>query len=150
MPRNRPTLISVNRECGHESLLWNWNHITKSLQWHHNGRDCVSNHQPHDWLLSLLSRRTSKKTSKLRVTGLCAGNSSVTSEFPAQMGSNAENISIWWRHHGCNHSSMSVGYFTFSWCDSWLQQRDHGSIPLKIISFFYGYHQSPMEYVNRW
>ena len=36
----------------------------------------------------------SKKTSKLRVTGLCAGNSPVTGEFPAQMASNAENLSI--------------------------------------------------------
>ena len=41
----------------------------------------------------------SKKTSKLRVTGLCEGNSPVTTEFPAQRASNAENISIWWRHH---------------------------------------------------
>ena len=39
-----------------------------------------------------------KKTWKLHVTGLCAGNSSVTGEFPAQMASNAENVSIWWRH----------------------------------------------------
>ena len=37
---------------------------------------------------------------KLRVTSLCAGNSLVTGEFPAQMASNAENISILWRHHG--------------------------------------------------
>ena len=36
---------------------------------------------------------------KLRVTGLCAENSPVTDEFPAQMASNAENVSIWWRHH---------------------------------------------------
>ena len=42
----------------------------------------------------------SKKTSKLRVTGLCAGNSPVTGEFPAQIASNVENVSIWWRHHG--------------------------------------------------
>ena len=27
------------------------------------------------------------------------GNSPVTGEFPAQMASNAENISISWRHH---------------------------------------------------
>ena len=40
-----------------------------------------------------------KKTSKLRVTGLCVGNSPETGEFPAQMASNAENVSIWWRHH---------------------------------------------------
>ena len=39
------------------------------------------------------------KTSKLRVTGLCVGNSPGTGEFPAQMASNAENVSIWWRHH---------------------------------------------------
>ena len=37
--------------------------------------------------------------SKLRVTGLCEGNSPGTGEFPAQMASNAENVSIWWRHH---------------------------------------------------
>ena len=31
---------------------------------------------------------------------LCAGNSTVTGEFPAQRASNAENVSIWWRHYG--------------------------------------------------
>ena len=35
----------------------------------------VSNHQPHGCLLNRLFRRRSKKTSKLRVTGLCVGNS---------------------------------------------------------------------------
>ena len=33
---------------------------------------------------TVYSRRRSKKTSKLSVTGLCAGNSPVTGEFPAQ------------------------------------------------------------------
>ena len=66
----------------------------------HNGCDGVSDHQPYDCLLNCLFRRRSKKTSKLRVTGLCVGNSSVTGEFTAQMASNAENASIWWRHHG--------------------------------------------------
>ena len=61
---------------------------------------CVSNHQPHDCLLNRLFSRRSKRTSKLRVTGLCAGNSPGTGEFPAQMASNAENVSISWRHHG--------------------------------------------------
>ena len=50
-------------------------------------------------LLNRLFRRRSKKTSKLRVTGLCVGNSPVTGEFPTERASNAENISIWWRHH---------------------------------------------------
>ena len=48
---------------------------------------------------TILFGRRSKETSKLRVAGLCAGNSPVTGEFPAQMASNAENVSIWWHHH---------------------------------------------------
>ena len=75
------------------------NHASLTLRWRHNGCDSVSNHQPHDCLINRLFRRRSKKTSKLRVTGLCVGNSPGTGEFPAQMASNAENISIWWRHH---------------------------------------------------
>ena len=74
-------------------------YLKQSLRWHHNGRDNVSNHQPHDCLLNHLFTRRSKKTSKLRVIGLCAGNSPEAGEFPAQMASNAENVSIWWRHH---------------------------------------------------
>ena len=69
------------------------------LRWRHNDHAGVSNHQPHGCLLNRLFRRESKKTSKLRVTGLCAGNSPGTGEFPAQMASYAENVSIWWRHH---------------------------------------------------
>ena len=69
------------------------------LRWRHNDHADVSNHQPHGCLLNRLFRRKSKKTSKLRVTGHCAGNSPGTGEFPAQMASYAENISIWWRHH---------------------------------------------------
>ena len=46
-----------------------------ALHWRHNDRDGVSNHQPHGCLLNRLFRRRSKKTSKLRVTGLCVGNS---------------------------------------------------------------------------
>ena len=73
--------------------------VKYSLQWHHNGLDSVSTHQPHGCLLKRLFSPRSKKTSKLRVTGLCVGNSPETGEFPAQRASNAENVSIWWRHH---------------------------------------------------
>ena len=73
-----------------------------TLQWRHNGRGSVSNHQPHDCFLNRLFRRRSKKTPKLRVTGLCVGNSPEAGELPAQMASNAENVSIWWRHHDLN------------------------------------------------
>ena len=79
-------------------VLYCWCHGAFSLLWRHNGRGSASNHQHHDCLLNRLFRRRSKKTSKLRVTGLCAGNSPGTGEFPAQMSSNAENVSIWWCH----------------------------------------------------
>ena len=74
-------------------------HNFKALQWRHNGLNGVSNHHPHHCLLSRLFGRRSKKTPKLRVTGLCAGNSPGTGEFPAQMASNTENVFIWWRRH---------------------------------------------------
>ena len=85
------------------------------LQWRDNERDGVSNHQPYGCLLNRLFRRRSKNTSKLRVAGLCEENSPVTGEFPAQRASNAENVSIWWRHHDvfftggfCPHLSRSL------------------------------------------
>ena len=79
--------------------IWCWTSLSVlswvkdcSLLWCHNGHDSVSNHLPHDCLL----------------TGLCAGNLPWTSEFPAQMASNAENVSIWWRHHVPNwHQSIT-------------------------------------------
>ena len=49
--------------------------VLLTLRWRHNGSGCVSNHQPHECLLNRFIRRRSKKTSKLRVTGFCAGNS---------------------------------------------------------------------------
>ena len=64
-----------------------------------------------DCLLNRLFRSRSKKASKLRVTGLCAGNSTVTGEFPAQMASNAENVSIWWRHHDNEKHVNFMCYF---------------------------------------
>ena len=97
-----PSWIVLYQEikgCGH------WIRFRGPLQWRHNGHASVSNHQPNDCLLNRLFRRRSKKTSKLCVTGLCAANSPGTGEFAAQMASNAENVSIWWRHHGL-------------WCDA--------------------------------
>ena len=73
--------------------------IMLPLQWRHNEHDGVSNHRGLDCLLNRLFRCRSKKTSKLRVTGLCDGNSLVTGEFPAQRASDAESFSIRWRHH---------------------------------------------------
>ena len=89
------------------------------LQWRHNDRDGVSNHQPHYCLLNHLFRLSWKKTSKLRITGLCEGNSLGTGEFPAQRASNVENVSIWW----CRH----VAYILLVRSQSIMQQR-HGGV----------------------
>ena len=64
--------------CGRQWL------VPLAYEWSHNGRDGISNQQLHDCLLNHSFRRRSKKTSQLRVTGLCAGNSQVTGEFPSQ------------------------------------------------------------------
>ena len=71
-----------------------WFYIFKSLQRRQSGRGGVSNHQPRHCLLNRLFRSGSKKISKLRVIGLCVGNSPMTSGFPAQRTSNKENHSI--------------------------------------------------------
>ena len=81
--------FKLNHVCKRSLRCWyivNW--LTKSsysltrvsstiwlLQWRHNDHAGISNHQPHGCLLKRLFRGRSKKTSKLRVTGLCAGNS---------------------------------------------------------------------------
>ena len=90
--------------------------ISTALHWRHNDHDDVSNHQPHGCLLNRLFRRRSKKTSKLRVTVLCAGNSPgpvnsrhkgpVTRKMfpfddvimwsPVDLPQCASNVEIWW------------------------------------------------------
>ena len=89
MPVKQPWSIYINRSHKYTATSWQNHNKTKhirvmctfygiccvvaTLEWRHNGRDSVSNHQPHDCLLNRLFRRRPKKTSKLHVTGLCAG-----------------------------------------------------------------------------
>ena len=68
-----------------------------SLRWHHNGRDSISNHQPHDCLPFIQTQI--KENIKAPCHWPLCGNSPGTGEFPVQMASNAENVSIWLRHH---------------------------------------------------
>ena len=77
---------------------------TMTLQWRHNDHNGVSNHHRLECLLNRVFRRKSKKTPKLRVTGFCEGSSPVTGEVPAQRASNAENVSIWLRHHDITYA----------------------------------------------
>ena len=59
---------------------------------------------------TVLVRRGSKKTSKFRVTGLCAGNLPVTGEFPTQRANNAETVFIWWKKKSNTSTDSSVQY----------------------------------------
>ena len=70
------------------------------------------------------SRQRSRKTSKLRVIGLCEGNPPLADEFPAQRAVTRKKMSIWWRHH--------VMLFFLSWslgdinCSLWGGLGCHG------------------------
>ena len=69
------------------------------LRWRHNDHGGVSNHQPRCCLLNCLFRcRWMKNIKAPRHWPLC-GEFTGPGEFPAQMASFAENVSIWWRHH---------------------------------------------------
>ena len=77
MLRKQKALKAPNDGSGNALLIqgaltglnvWNDMLLTQDeLLWHHNRRDGVSNHQPHDCLLNHSIRRRSKKTSKFRV-----------------------------------------------------------------------------------
>ena len=56
-------------------LIWTDSQIGSALHWRHNDHGSIPNHHPEGCLLNCLFRRRSKKTSKLRVTGLCVANS---------------------------------------------------------------------------
>ena len=109
----------------------------RPLQWRHNDRDGVSHHQPQDCLLNRLFRHRWKKTSKLRVTGLCEGNSPVTGEVPAQRVSNAENVSIWWRHYDTATKTMH-------------NKHEHGQINVLMEPPALDHAQSLYQYMEEW
>ena len=76
--------------------------------------------------LNNLFRVTSKKTSKYRITGLCDGTPSVNNGFSSQRASNAERLSLSWRHHGihlthwCRVTHICVGKLTIIGSDNGL------------------------------
>ena len=119
--------IRYNFNLPRSNAPWKGPVLVAALQWHHNERNGVSNHQPHDCLLNRLLSRGSKKTPKFCDIGLCAENSSVTGEFPSQMASNAENVSIWWRHQWL----LSIRY-TFNKIGCVLQNLVKNTNPAKV------------------
>ena len=109
-----PDVVTLCKCCHFDDILplaaitkiswkrWHFRFSNMPLQWRHNERDGVPNHQ----------RRRSNI--KLRVTRLCAGYSPVTGEFPAQRASNTKNVSLWWRHYVSLQQSISS-----EWSQQW-------------------------------
>ena len=111
-------------------LIFRWCLVT--LHWRHNDHDGVSNHQPHGCLLSRLFRHRSKKTSKLRVAGLCVGNSPgpVNSRTKGQLRGKCFHLmtsswiipyTFWWKtsdiYEGCDWNKTC---FPQHWSRNWL------------------------------
>ena len=107
--------LSISRPVCHLCHLWS----PYTLQWRHNGCDGVSNHQSHKCLLDRLFKLQIKENIKASRHWLCEGNSPVTGEFLAQRASNAENVSIWWRHHDqrpTHHGKWLISGWCITWC----------------------------------
>ena len=105
---------------------------TCTLQLRHNYHNGVWSHQHHDCLLNRLFRHRRKKTSKLRVTGLCAVNSPMAGEFTTQRANYAENVSIWWRHH--------VNQYNILW---YTTSNQHGNFHTRMVGKF-----NPQDILN--
>ena len=126
----------INRFPGRSAIVRNmhygsvriWFNITRiscniiygmpsTLQWRHNEHDGVPNHQRFDCLLDRLFRRKWK----LRVTGFYEGNPPATGDFSSHRAINAENVSIWWYHHGIWNTRHILLWNVFCQC---LEQND--------------------------
>ena len=118
-----------------------------TLQWRHNGCDCVSNHQPHDCLFNRLFGLRSNKTSKLHVTGLCTGNSPEPVNSPHKWPVMRkmfpfDDVIMTLRmtvpmlrkssgHNRClsQRSSNALIFFMFTWTSCWTNSWDTGELP---------------------
>ena len=105
-------------------------------QWRHNEDDGVSNHQPHGCLPNRLFRHRPKKTSKLRVTGLCEGNSPVTSDDVIKWKRFPRNWPFVRGIHrlpvNSPHKGQWRGALMFSliyvWINGWVNNREAGDL----------------------
>ena len=97
LPRNQHSVNapkSLSAILGESKRIW-----SSRFPYGDNERDGVSNHQSHDCLLNRLFKAQIKENIKApRHWPLC-GEFTIAGEFPAQMASNAENVSSWWLHH---------------------------------------------------
>ena len=68
-------------------------------QWRHNGCDSVSKSPASRLFTQPFIQTQIKENIKAPCHWPLCGEFTGTGEFPAQMASNAENVSIWWRYH---------------------------------------------------
>ena len=113
---NKPLKVKVWSWNCHSKNWWQtpmlWN-IHSALQWRHNDHDRVSIHQPHGCLQPFIQTQIKENIKAPRHWPLC-GEFTGVGEFPAQWAIYAENVSIWWRHHGtgmsfCRCSVSNIG-----------------------------------------
>ena len=134
-------------------LVMAWHIITKlcqciiwALRWRHNGCDSVSNHQPHHCLLNRLFRHRSKKTSKLRVTGLCVGNYANPAYGVATICHQVRWVR--WGHPSLFHTATSLLIWYKMFCAKDFSYR---LIWMEFINMFSVYAQSGTHSrFNRW
>ena len=105
--------MGLNWTDSTQVLLWLWE---STLHRRHNDHDGVSSHQPHGCLLNRLFRRRSKETSKLLVTGLCAGNSPGPVNSPHKRPVTRkmfpfDDVIMITYGRSCNHTGMNVSAF---------------------------------------
>ena len=111
----------LSSRCGRASHNFFWNAVTSltqwpvsPLQWHE--RHGVSNHWHYNDVImvatasqitslaivnsTVYSGADQRKHQSPASLAFVRGIHRVPGEFPAQMASDAESVSIWWRHHG--------------------------------------------------
>ena len=83
--------------CERQSILVN---LVLGYSWNHYNDVIMSKIASQiTSLTQLITQLFIQARIKQNITGLCVGTSPGTGEFPTEMASNAENVSIWWRHH---------------------------------------------------
>ena len=111
--------IFTNRWLVAQGLHWNMgaSHLSCLPSSHYEGVG-VSNHQPRNCLLNCSFKAQIKENTKApRHWPLC-GEFTGDRRIPAQRPSNAENVSIWWRHHGV---SLLLDWILWRTARAWIE-----------------------------
>ena len=111
-PRNGPQTANV---------IWHWHYQAGNLLPHYG--DVIMSAMASQITSLTVVCSNANETPKLRVTGLCTGNSPVTGEFPAKRACNEENVSIWWRHHSPWVGSLTTFVVSIPQICRWVSAR---------------------------